>query len=60
MTIYRKLKNVWPYMGLDISKRYPPYSFHPMSAKLHEDIDGGIQVITFLAYRTSFKSSVAL
>ncbi len=37
-------------MGLEISKRYPSYSFHPMSVKLYENIGyyGGIQAITFL------------
>ncbi len=25
-------------MGLEISKRYSPYSFYPMSAKLYEDL----------------------
>ncbi len=34
-------------MGLEISKRYSYYSFHPMSAKLYEDIGyyGGIQAV---------------
>ncbi len=48
-------------MGLVISKRYSS-SFHPMSAKLYEDIGyhGGIQAVTFLGNRQSLKKSVAL
>ena len=49
-------------MWLEISKRYSSYSFHPMSAKRYEDIGyyGGIQVITFLGNRLSFKNFVTL
>ncbi len=38
-------------MGLEISKRYSSYSFHPMADKLYENVGyhGGIQAITFLA-----------
>ncbi len=41
---------------LEISKLYPSYSFHPMSAKLYEDIGyhGGIQAITFLGNQPNF------
>ena len=48
------------HMELEISKCYS-CSFHPMSAKLYEDIryQGGIQAITFLGNRRSFKNSVA-
>ncbi len=48
-------------MWLAISKRYS-YSFHPMSIKLHEDIEyhGGIQAVTFLGNRASFKHFVTL
>ncbi len=48
-------------MGLEISKRYS-YSFHLMSVKLCENIGyhGGIQAITFLGNRPSFKNFVAL
>ena len=44
-------------MGLDIPK-HNSYIFHPMSAKLHEDIGyhGGIQAITFLGNRPRFKN----
>ncbi len=50
------------HMGPDISKRYSSYSFHPMSAKLYEDIGchSGIQAITFLGSRLSFINFVAL
>ena len=49
-------------MGLEISRRYFSYSFHLMSAKLYEGISyhGGIQAITFLGNRPSFKNFVAL
>ncbi len=41
------------HMGLEISKRYSSYSFHPMSVKRYEDIGyyGGIQAITFVGNR---------
>ncbi len=44
-------------MGLEISKCYSSYSFHPMSIKLHEAIGyhGGIQTVTFLGNRLIFK-----
>ncbi len=49
-------------MGLEISKRYFSYSFHPMSAKLYEDIGdhGGIQAVTFLGNQPSYKHFVTL
>ncbi len=49
-------------MALEISKRYSYYSFHPMSVNLYEDIGyhGGIQAITFLGNRPSFKNFVVL
>ncbi len=49
-------------MGLEISQRYSSYSFHPISAKLYEDIGShsGIQAVTFLGNRPSFKNVVAL
>ncbi len=49
-------------MGLEISKRYSILQFHPMSAKLYEDIGyhGGTQAITFLGNQLSFKKFVAL
>ena len=45
-------------MGLGISKHCSPYSIHLMSAKLCEGIGcyGGIQAITFLGNRPSFKT----
>ena len=38
------------HMGLGISKRYTPGTFHPISAKLYEDIGyyGGIQAVIFM------------
>ncbi len=50
------------HMGLEISKRYSSHSFHLMPAKLYEDIGyhGGIQAVTFLGNRLSFKNFVAL
>ncbi len=38
------------------------YSFHPISAKVYKEIGyhGGIQAITFLGNRPSFKNFVAL
>ena len=66
LAICRKLKILWHFeqdhMGLEISKRYYSYSFHPMSAKLYEDVDyhGGIQAITFLGNRPSFTNFGAL
>ncbi len=38
-------------MGLEISKRYSSYSFHPMSAKPYDDIGyhGGYRLLLFLA-----------
>ncbi len=49
-------------MGLGISKRYSSYSFHPISAKLYEDIGHhrGVQTVTFLANQPSFTNCVAL
>ncbi len=54
-----KIKFVWHFgtcgtqdhIVLEISKRYSPYGFHPISAKFYEDIcyHGGIQAILFLA-----------
>ncbi len=46
LAICQKLKILWRFeiflthnnIGLEISKRYSPYSFHPMSDKLYEDI----------------------
>ncbi len=47
-------------MGLQMSKRYS-YSFQTMSAKFHDvGYHGGIQAITFLGNRPSFKNFVAL
>ncbi len=48
-------------MGQYFQKCYS-YNFHPMSAKLYEDIgyDGGIRAVTFLANRPSVKNIVAL
>ncbi len=42
---------------VEISKRYSSYSFHPVSAKLYEDIGyhGGIQAIAFLGNWPSFE-----
>ena len=62
LSICQKLKISWhfeifvqDYMGLEISKRYSSHSFHPIQAKLYEDIGyhGGIQAITFLGNRPS-------
>ncbi len=49
-------------MGLEISKCYSSYNFHPMSMKLHEDVvyHGGIQAVTFLGNWPSFQQFVAL
>ncbi len=49
-------------MGLEISKRYSCYSFHPMLLKLYEDIGyhGRIQAVTFLFNRPNLKKNVAL
>ena len=49
-------------MELEISRRVSSYSFHPMSAKLYEDIGyySRIQAVTFLGNRSSFKNFVAL
>ncbi len=40
-------------MGLENSKHYSSYSFHPLSVKRYEDIGyyGGIQAIGFLGNR---------
>ncbi len=45
-------------LGLEISKRYSSYSFHPISAKIYEDIGyhGGIQAVTFRGNRPSFNN----
>ncbi len=50
------------HMGLEISKPYSNYSFHPMPAKLYENIGchGGIQTISFLDNQSGFKKDVAL
>ena len=49
-------------MGLEISKCYSSYSFHPISAKRYEDIDyhGRIEAVTFLGTQPIFKTIVAL
>ena len=49
-------------MGLEISKSYSSYSFHPMPAKLYEDIGyhGGIQAITVLGNPPSQKHIATL
>ena len=39
------------HMGIDISKRYYSYSFHPISSKLNEDIDDHTGIQTFLGNR---------
>ena len=51
-----KIKNEQDHMGLEDSKRYPSYSFHPISAELYEGISyhGGMRVFTFLVNRKSF------
>ncbi len=45
-------------MGLEMSKRYFSYTFHPISAKLYESIGyhGGIQASTFPGNWPSFKN----
>ncbi len=63
--VCQKLRNLWHFefwltqdhIGLEISKCYSSYSFHPMSVKCHEDIGyhGRIQAITFLGNRPSLK-----
>ena len=48
-------------MGLEISKTLLQ-QFHPMSLKVHEDIDchGGIHAVIFLGNQPSLKKFVAL
>ncbi len=43
-------------------QRYSPYSFHPVSAKLYEDIayHGGKSAATFFGRWPSFQNSVVL
>ncbi len=50
------------YTGLEISKCYSSYNFHSMTTKRYEGIrhHGGIQAITFLSNRRSFKYFVTL
>ncbi len=56
-------KNSWHFdflLVLEVSKRYSHYSFHLISAKLHEDIGyhRWIQAITFLGDRINLKQEV--
>ncbi len=46
----------YDHTGLQISKRYPSYSFHLISAKLYEDIGyhGVIQAANFLDTQSTF------
>ncbi len=48
--------------GLEISKRYFSYSFHPMSPKLHEDVAyrRENQATTFLVNPPSLKKFVGI
>ena len=61
MASYLKLFSTQDHIGVEISKPYSSYSFHPIPAKLHEDTGyGGIQAVTLQGNRPNVKNFVSL